>query len=165
MAATDSTAADSAATTEPAATGAPATDEASKQTAAPLLETGMPDKPPVVIMGPSGVGKGTLVRRLMAEHPDKFALTVSHTTRAPRTGEEDGVAYMFVERAVMQAAINAGSFLEHAEVHGNLYGTSAAAVQQCAEAGKSALLEIDVQARAPADRCLLMSTPAPSHCI
>ena len=91
--------------------------------------------------------QGTLVQRLMSEHGDKFAFTVSHTTRKPRAGEQDGVAYMFVDRPVMEAAINAGSFLEHAEVHGNLYGTSVEAVQRCAAAGKSALLEIDVQVR------------------
>jgi Guanylate kinase len=131
------------------------TDE--KHSAAPLVERADMARPPVVLMGPSGVGKGTLVKRLMSQHGDKLAFTVSHTTRAPRAGEADGVAYVFVDKPVMQAAINAGSFLEHAEVHGHLYGTSVAAVERCAAEGKSALLEIDVQAR---PWTLPASTPA-----
>lgn len=59
----------------------------------------------LVVCGPSGVGKGTLISRLMSEHPDKFGFSVSHTTRAPRPGEEDGVHYHFSDRATMQTAI------------------------------------------------------------
>ena len=81
----------------------PPTDADGQPSAGALVDTAEPvPHPPVVLMGPSGVGKGTLVKRLMAEYGDKFAFTVSHTTRQPRPGEEDGVAYMFVDRAVMQ---------------------------------------------------------------
>lgn len=76
-----------------------------------------------------------------------MGVQVSHTTRGPREGEADGVHYHFVERAEMEADIAGGRFLEHAEVHGNLYGTSAAAVRAVAAAGKRAVLDIDVQAR------------------
>ena len=56
---------------------------------------------PIVMCGPSGVGKGTLINRLMADFPGKFGFSVSHTTRAPRPGETDGVHYNFVENAAM----------------------------------------------------------------
>ena len=79
---------------------------------------------PVVICGPSGVGKGTLINKLMADHPGKFGFGVSHTTRAPRPGEENGVHYHFAEKAAMEADIAAGKFLEYAHVHENIYGTS-----------------------------------------
>jgi hypothetical protein len=91
---------------------------------------------PVVICGPSGVGKGTLIGKLMKDHPDKFGFSVSHTTRSPRVREIDGVHYHFASRPVMAQEIKEGKFLESAEVHGNLYGTSLAAVQAVADAGK-----------------------------
>ena len=75
---------------------------------------------PVVICGPSGVGKGTLINKLMADHPGKFGFSVSHTTRAPRPGEENGVHYHFAEKAAMEADIAAGKFLEYAHVHENI---------------------------------------------
>jgi guanylate kinase len=99
------------------------------------------------VIGPSGVGKGTLIARLVAELPGKLAVTVSHTTRPQRAGEADGVAYHFTTRPDMMAAVSRGEFLEHAEVHGNLYGTSKSAVEACAAEGKVAVLEIDVQVR------------------
>lgn len=74
---------------------------------------------------------------------------MSHTSRKPRKGEEEGIAYHFTTRADLLAAVAAGAFLEHAEVHGNLYGTSLEAVERCAATGKTALLEIDVQVRRP----------------
>ncbi|XP_024374563.1 uncharacterized protein [Physcomitrium patens] len=100
---------------------------------------------PVVICGPSGVGKGTLIGRLMKDFPDKFGFSVSHTTRAPRAKEIDGVHYHFTTRPVMEQEIKEGKFLESAEVHGNLYGTSWAAVEAVADAGKICILDIDVQ--------------------
>ena len=78
---------------------------------------------PVVICGPSGVGKGTLIAKLIAEFPDKFGFSVSHTTRAPRPGEENGVHYHFAEKKEMETQIANGEFLEHARVHENGYGT------------------------------------------
>lgn len=100
---------------------------------------------PVVISGPSGVGKGTLISMLMKEFPSMFGFSVSHTTRAPRAMEIDGVHYHFTERSVMEKEIEDGKFLEFASVHGNLYGTSVEAVEVVADAGKRCILDIDVQ--------------------
>lgn len=100
---------------------------------------------PVVICGPSGVGKGTLIGKLMKDFPEKFGFSVSHTTRNPRVKEIDGVHYHFASRSVMAQEIKDGKFLESAEVHGNLYGTSWAAVEAVADAGKICILDIDVQ--------------------
>lgn len=100
---------------------------------------------PIVMCGPSGVGKGTLINRLMADFPGKFGFSVSHTTRAPRPGETDGVHYNFVEKSAMEADIADGKFLEHAHVHENIYGTSLAAVEAVATKGQVCILDIDVQ--------------------
>ncbi|XP_041025697.1 guanylate kinase 2-like isoform X2 [Juglans microcarpa x Juglans regia] len=105
---------------------------------------GNADKP-VVISGPSGVGKGTLISMLMKEFPSMFGFSVSHTTRAPRGMEKDGVHYHFTERSAMEREIEDGKFLEFAAVHGNLYGTSVEAVEVVADAGKRCILDIDVQ--------------------
>ncbi|KAJ0042228.1 hypothetical protein Pint_17922 [Pistacia integerrima] len=100
---------------------------------------------PVVISGPSGVGKGTLISLLMKEFPSMFGFSVSHTTRKPRDMEKDGVHYHFTERSVMEKEIKDGKFLEFASVHGNLYGTSIEAVEVVADDGKRCILDIDVQ--------------------
>lgn len=100
---------------------------------------------PVVVCGPSGVGKGTLIAKLMEAHAAEFGFCVSHTTRAPRPGERDGVHYHFAEKTAMQADVDQGKFLEHAQVHDNLYGTSLAAVEAVAAQGKICILDIDVQ--------------------
>ncbi len=97
------------------------------------------------VCGPSGVGKSTLIARLRAEFPDDFGFSVSHTTRKPRPGEEDGVHYNFADKPAMEAEIAAGKFVESANVHGNLYGTSFAAVERVSAAGKICILDIDVQ--------------------
>jgi guanylate kinase len=73
----------------------------------------------VVVAGPSGVGKGTLINKLMEDFPGKFGFSVSHTSRSPRPGEIDGVHYHFSDVDTMKSMIAAGAFLEHAEVHGN----------------------------------------------
>ncbi|OSX81335.1 hypothetical protein BU14_0022s0055 [Porphyra umbilicalis] len=99
----------------------------------------------LVFAGPSGVGKSTLIRRLLADYPDRFGLSVSHTTRPPRAGEEDGVAYNFVTDAEFVALIDGGAFLEHARVHDHRYGTAVAAVAAVAAAGKVCILDVDVQ--------------------
>lgn len=91
---------------------------------------------PVVISGPSGVGKGTLINMLMKEFPSMCGFSVSHTTRAPRDKEKNGVHYHFTERSVMEKDIKYGKFLEFASVHGNLYGTSIEAVEAVADSGK-----------------------------
>ncbi|KAJ6870579.1 guanylate kinase 2-like [Populus alba x Populus x berolinensis] len=100
---------------------------------------------PVVISGPSGVGKGTLISMLMKEFPSMFGFSVSHTTRAPRGMEEDGVHYHFTEQSIMEKEIKDGKFVEYASVHGNLYGTSIEAVEVVTDAGKRCILDIDVQ--------------------
>nr|XP_043636286.1 guanylate kinase 2-like [Erigeron canadensis] len=100
---------------------------------------------PIVISGPSGVGKGTLINMLMKEFQTMFGFSVSHTTRAPREKEENGIHYHFTNRNVMEEEIKAGKFLEFAAVHGNLYGTSIEAVEVVADAGKRCILDIDVQ--------------------
>lgn len=98
----------------------------------------------MVICGPSGVGKGTLIKQLMAGS-DKFGLSCSHTTRLPRLEEKEGIHYHFVSREKFEKGIADGKFLEHATVHGNLYGTSIRAVQNVAASGKCCVLDIDVQ--------------------
>ena len=103
---------------------------------------------PVVMCGPSGVGKSTLIKRLQADFPGAFGFSISHTTRSPRAGEENGREYHFVApegRAALEADIAAGKFLESATVHGNIYGTSKAAVEAVAAQGRTCILDIDVQ--------------------
>lgn len=100
---------------------------------------------PLIITGPSGVGKGTLIRRLLGEYPLRFGFSCSHTTRGPRPGEKEGVDYFFTTRERLQAEIDEGKFLEHATVHNNLYGTSFEAIQKVQEEGKICILDIDVQ--------------------
>lgn len=90
----------------------------------------------IVISGPSGVGKGTLISKLTEEFPSMFGFSVSHTTRAPRTNEQNGVHYHFTERSVMEKDIEDGKFLEFTSVHGNLYGTSVEAVEVVVDKGK-----------------------------
>lgn len=77
----------------------------------------------LVVCGPSGTGKSTLLRKLFDEYPDKFGFSVSHTTRSPRRFETDGQHYHFVTKEQMQAAIDRGEFLEHAVFSNNMYGT------------------------------------------
>src|SRR4051812_31010424 len=77
----------------------------------------------IVVSGPSGAGKTTVLNRVMAELED-IRFSVSHTTRVPRSGEKDGTEYHFVSRREFERLISEGSFLEWAEVHGEMYGTS-----------------------------------------
>jgi guanylate kinase len=100
---------------------------------------------PIVFCGPSGSGKSTLLKRLMAEYPKAFAFSVSHTTRKPRKGEENGREYHFVSREEIQRGINAGEFLEHAQFSGNYYGTSKSAVDAVLSQGRICALDIDIQ--------------------
>ncbi|CAN4109121.1 unnamed protein product [Withania somnifera] len=100
---------------------------------------------PIVISGPSGVGKGTLISKLMKEFPSMFGFSVSHTTRSPREKEQNGIHYHFTDHNVMEREIKDGRFLEFASVHGNLYGTSVEAVEVVADTGKICILDIDVQ--------------------
>ncbi|GIL48537.1 hypothetical protein Vafri_5038, partial [Volvox africanus] len=98
----------------------------------------------LVLVGPSGVGKGTLAKRLI-EDGDQFGFSVSHTTRAPRPNEQHGVHYFFTAKEQFAKEIGEGKFIEYAEVHGNLYGTSVAAVRSVLESGQVCVLDIDVQ--------------------
>ena len=97
-----------------------------------------------MISGPSGVGKGTVVRRLLQLHPDLF-LSVSCTTRPPRPGEVDGREYRFVPEERFQEFIDRGVFLEWAKVYGHRSGTPVAPLEDALRAGRDAVLEIDVQ--------------------
>jgi guanylate kinase len=99
----------------------------------------------VLICGPSGVGKGTLINRLLNDHPDCFALSVSRTSRKARPGEIHGVHYFFVDRSELEHDIKHGAYryLETAEVHGNLYGTREDAVSSIHSQGKICVLDLD----------------------
>lgn len=97
-----------------------------------------------IVSAPSGAGKTSLVARLLEVRSD-LALSVSHTTRAPRPGEQDGVHYHFTDAETFLAMIEDAAFLEHARVFDNYYGTSRAAVQAQLDAGKDVILEIDWQ--------------------
>lgn len=98
----------------------------------------------VVVAGPSGAGKGTIVRRLLELNPE-LHFSVSMTTRAPRPGEIDGREYRFVSHDEFLRVRDAGGFLEWFEVYGDLKGTPRAAVERELAAGHDVLLEIDVQ--------------------
>jgi len=100
-----------------------------------------------VISAPSGAGKTTLLSRVMARIPG-LAFSVSHTTRMARPGEKQGVDYHFVSKPEFLTMIDAGRFLEHAEVHGNLYGTAKSGIRQQLEEGLDVILDIDVQGAA-----------------
>lgn len=97
-----------------------------------------------VITGPSGVGKGTLIRALRDRVPG-LALSVSATTRAPRPGERDGVAYHFLTREQFSERVAAGDFVEHANYSGNCYGTLRSELEGRLSDGIPVLLEIEVQ--------------------
>ncbi|XP_057712708.1 guanylate kinase isoform X1 [Corythoichthys intestinalis] len=100
---------------------------------------------PVVLSGPSGAGKSTLLKKLLKEYSGVFGFSVSHTTRNPRPGEENGKDYHYVTREAMQFAIDKGDFIESAEFSGNMYGTSKAAVQAVRARNLICILDIDMQ--------------------
>ena len=97
----------------------------------------------LVISGPSGSGKGTVIKRLM-EMSDEFMYSVSATTRAPRDGEVNGVNYYFIDRTDFEERIASEMMLEHAEYCGNYYGTPKKEVTENLEAGRNVILEIEV---------------------
>jgi guanylate kinase len=97
-----------------------------------------------VITGPSGVGKGTLIRGLLARVPE-LELSVSATTRRPRPGEQDGVDYHYLSPEEFAAHVAAGDFLEHAEYSGNRYGTLRSELERRLRDGAGVVLEIEVQ--------------------
>lgn len=101
----------------------------------------------VVVSGPSGAGKSTLLRHVRQALPD-LAFSVSATTRAPREGEREGVDYVFLTPEVFGQWRDAGAFVEHATVYAHSYGTPRAPIEAAIEAGRSVLLDIDVQGSA-----------------
>jgi guanylate kinase len=96
------------------------------------------------VAAPSGAGKSSLVKALL-ELDSRLAVSVSHTTRAPRGQEQDGREYWFIDQAAFRGMIERGEFFEWAEVHGNLYGTSRLAIQDRLNRGEDVVLEIDWQ--------------------
>ena len=116
-----------------------------------------------VIAAPSGTGKTTICRRILERDP-VLRLSTSHTTRAPRAGEQDGVHYHFVSPGRFRELVAEGRFLEHAEYGGNVYGTSWNAIEAPLAEGHDVVLEIEVQGAAQvkkriADACLIFLLP------
>lgn len=100
-----------------------------------------------IVSGPSGSGKSSLCAALLKQCPE-LHLSISCTTRGPRTGEVDGVQYHFLSRELFEAEVESGAFLEWAKVHDNLYGTRRSDVESSLSQGKDILLEIDWQGAA-----------------
>jgi guanylate kinase len=121
-----------------------------------------------VITGPSGVGKGTLIRELRSRLPE-LALSTSATTRDPRPGEEDGVDYFFLDRDEFSRRADDGEFVEHAVYSGNRYGTLRAELDRHLAHGESVVLEIEVQgarqvrAAMPEAVLLFIAPPEPAE--
>ena len=118
-----------------------------------------------VISGPTAVGKGTVVRHILANYPNTH-LSVSATTREPRPGEVDGVDYYFLTKDEFQILIDRNQMLEYATVHGkNLYGTPRQPVESAIAQGKNVILEIDIQgarqvkASRPETRTIFIAPP------
>ena len=118
-----------------------------------------------IVSAPSGADKTSLVQTLVEQSP-AVGVVVSHTTRAIRDGEVDGVNYHFAARDQFEAMVAAGQFFEHAEVFGNLYGTSRTAVDTVVNGGQHAILEIDwqgaaqVRASTPDTRSIFILPPS-----
>ncbi|MBD1550073.1 guanylate kinase [Pseudomonas typographi] len=118
-----------------------------------------------IVSAPSGAGKTSLVKALIDAQPN-IRVSVSHTTRAIRPGEVDGVNYHFVERGTFLDMVGHGDFLEHAEVFGNLYGTSLSTLEQTLKSGFDLILEIDwqggeqVRRRIPGTRSIFVLPPS-----
>lgn len=105
-----------------------------------------------IFAAPSGAGKTSLIKSLRERRPE-LALSISHTTRPMRPGEESGVHYHFVDQTTFVEMINQGAFLEHAEVFGNFYGTSEATVREQLQQGVDLILEIDWQGAQQVRKC------------
>ncbi len=97
-----------------------------------------------IVSAPSGAGKTSMVKALLERLPG-VVVSVSHTTRAPRPGEQDGVDYHFIDKAGFERLVEAGEFLEYAQVFDNYYGTRRATVEAELDAGRDVILEIDWQ--------------------
>ena len=99
----------------------------------------------IVISGPSGAGKGTIVSKLMEKNDEKLALSISCTTRYRREGEIDKVHYYFISKEEFRSKIEEGDFLEYAQVFDNFYGTPLSKIEEKLNDGIDVILEIDVQ--------------------
>ncbi|MEA4893350.1 MAG: guanylate kinase [Peptococcaceae bacterium] len=121
----------------------------------------------IIISGPSGVGKGTICKRMLEKEP-KLALSVSATTRKIGPGEEEGREYFFYSKEKFQSVIQEDGFLEWAEIHGNLYGTPRQKVEEYLKEGRDVILEIDVQGglqvqKKLGSRCIMIFVVPPSQ--
>jgi guanylate kinase len=121
----------------------------------------------VVISAPSGGGKTTVIRRLLAHREPDFMYSVSATTRAPRPGEQHGRDYLFLGMEEFMARVNEGGFIEWARVHGNYYGTPKETVDGWLRAGKLIFMDLDVQGginvkKQYGDRAILIFIMPPS---
>lgn len=105
------------------------------------------DTRPVIISGPSGVGKGTLYKLLLDRNPSIFATSISHTTRDPRPGEKRDVHYYYISMSEFESMIEEGAFVEHAKFGGNRYGTSKRTIADLTASGKVVILDIEMEAR------------------
>ncbi|KAH9223788.1 P-loop containing nucleoside triphosphate hydrolase protein [Leptodontidium sp. 2 PMI_412] len=103
------------------------------------------DLRPIIISGPSGVGKGTLYKLLLDRHPNTFATSISHTTREPRPGETRDVDYYYTDMATFEAMIDKGGFVEHAKFGGNRYGTSKKMIGELTAGGRVCVLDIEME--------------------
>ncbi|ORY56978.1 guanylate kinase [Pseudomassariella vexata] len=103
------------------------------------------DRRPLVISGPSGVGKGTLYNLLFTRNPNQFTLSVSHTTRKPRDGEQHGQHYFFVTMSEFEDLISRDGFVEHAQFGSNRYGTSKATIAEQEAKGLVTVLDIEME--------------------
>lgn len=108
---------------------------------APVLS----DLRPIIISGPSGVGKGTLYKLLLTRHPSVFATSISHTTRDPRPGEQRDVDYYYTTMENFEKMIGEDGFVEHAMFGGNRYGTSKAMIEKMMKEGKVVVLDIEME--------------------
>lgn len=128
-----------------------ATDPATAATSSSSSSTAVPTPAAadalnaLVVSGPSGTGKGTLIGLLKQKYPDALVVSVSHTSRAPREKEVDGVDYHFSKKEQMEEMEKRGDFLELCPVHDNYYGTTRAAVTNARATGKFCIIECDVQ--------------------
>lgn len=120
----------------------------------------------IVVSGFSGAGKGTIVKKLMNDYPDNYALSISATTRSPRPGEEDGREYFFRTRDQFEEMIRQDALIEHAVYVNNYYGTPKAYVEEQLNIGKDVILEIEIQGaleikeKFPDTLLLFISTPS-----
>ncbi|KAK0106911.1 hypothetical protein ONS95_003628 [Cadophora gregata] len=103
------------------------------------------DTRPIIISGPSGVGKGTLYKLLLDRHPSQFATSISHTTRDPRPGEKRDVDYYYTDMATFEKMIAEEGFVEHAKFGGNRYGTSKKMIGELTEGGRVVVLDIEME--------------------